>query len=145
MCRIDSTPGRAAHVCSFSPALSSESSDLSELTLRRSSSPTNFRCSLLKADKLSPPWKFVHSADEQNASSKMQEMDVMFTRRLPNFGLREVIFRPSSRLHTIPVSPNASSITAHPSWKKIGQRQNNLRSDWTPGFLHYRGVRCFLV
>lgn len=81
-CRVDSTPCRAVHVCSFSPALRFESSDFSKLC--RSSSLPNSLCSLLKPDKLSPS---VPRADQNSPSAKMPDTEIMFTRRLPNFGL----------------------------------------------------------
>lgn len=80
--RVASSPGRAVHVFSFSPALPSESSDPSEV--RGPSSFPNSVCSLLAS--FSSRWSAEPSADDNKPSERIiRDARVMFNRRPCNF------------------------------------------------------------
>lgn len=100
-CRVVSTPCRLAHVCSFSPALRFDTSDSSKLC------GSSSLCSLLRPDMFPPRWRSAPSAEENNPSARMQDTGIMFTMRLPNFGLSEQLLCPQQLF----LAPHAPLIT----------------------------------
>lgn len=80
--RADSTPGKAVHVCSFSPALRFGSSFLCGIS--RSSSPPNSPCSLLKCENFPPSYWCLPSADENSPSAKMQDAEIIMNPAVSN-------------------------------------------------------------
>lgn len=79
-CRVDSSPGKLVHVCSFSPALRFRGSNFSQLC--RSSSLLSCLCGLFKPEKFSSVWKPLPRAHVNNPSVRMQHKAVMLTRGL---------------------------------------------------------------